>query len=122
MTAYYMAYEGDIERTHHAVRLSTAFQLDAGEATVTEADLLPPSFLALAQPESPCRLPYTPRRMVLYISDVERFILPMPYRGGSPGYNQMLAEVQGNGLVKAIDILPESVNAYQVLLYLGEVS
>lgn len=122
MTAYTLDYQGDIERTHYAVRLSTAFQLDAGVATADEADLLPPSFTALVQPESPCTLPYTPRRVVLYLSDVERFILPLPFRGGTPEYNQMLSEIQGNPLVKAFDILAESVGPYQVLVNLGEVS
>lgn len=119
MTAYALDYQADIERTHYAVTLSTRFELEAGEATATEGQLLPPSFLAAVLPESPCTLRFTPRRVVMYLSDVERFILPMPWRGGTAEYNQLLAEVLGNPLVKAYDILPEQVSPYQVLNNLG---
>ena len=122
MTAYAMDYQGDIERTHYAVSLYTAIELEAGQQTALEVDLLPPSFVAAIQPESGCTLRFTPRRAVLYVSDVERFILPLPWRGGTPEYSQLLAEIEGNPLVRAYDILPETVGPYQVLVGLGEVT
>lgn len=117
-----MDYQGDIERTHYAVTLYTAFELDAGQQTALETDLLPPSFVAAIQPESGCTLRFTPRRVVMYLSDVERFVLPLPWRGGTAEYSQALAQIEGNPRVRAYDILPETVGPYQVLVSLGEVS
>lgn len=122
MTAYAIDYKSDIERTHYAVTLYTSFELEAGQQTVLETDLLPPSFVAAIQPESGCTLRFTPRRAVLYLSDVERFILPLPWRGGTPEYSQILMEIEQNPRVKALDILSEVIPPYQVLVNLGMVS
>lgn len=122
MTAYALEYQCDIERSYHAVSLFTSFELEAGEATAIEADLLPPSFVAAVQAESVCRLRFTPRRVVMYLSDVERFILPLPWRGGTAEYDQLLTEIEGNPLVRALDILPEVQPPYRVLENLGRAS
>ena len=118
MGTYYGTYQTDLGRDIYATRVTTRFVQGPGvEVVPDEADLLPASFLAaLGEVEGPCSLPVTPRRARLYLSDILQFDLPLPFRGGTPEYQQLLTEIEALPSVVTYDILPEVTPANQIEL------
>lgn len=118
MGTFYGTYQADLGRDIYATRVSTRFVRGEGvEQVPDEAAFLPASFLAaLNEADGPCRLPVTPRRALLYLSDILQFELPIPFRGGTAEYQQLIAEIEGLADVVAYDILPERTPPNQIEL------
>ncbi len=120
MGLYTGGYRGDLGRDFLGVSLRTRFIAGDGvEVEPDESPLLPASFRgAVRDGPGPCKLPITPRRARLYLSDILSFELPIPFQGGSSEYQQFLAELSQLPDVRAWDILPERVSPYYVNLEL----
>ena len=117
MSLYHGDYQADLGRDFYAVTMRTRFVVGEGvEAVLDDLVFLPPSFLAsVSLGSGPCSLPITPRRVLLYLSDILQLQVPLPFRGGTPAYSQFLAEVAANSGVLAFDILPENSSPYHVV-------
>lgn len=121
MAEFFGTYQTDLDRDVWGVSLVSFFRVDDGALDVPdEADLIPPSLnAAMNGREGPCRLPVRPRRLVLEVSPLVRYVLPLPFRGGTAAYQQMLDEAEANPLVLGIRIEPERMLPNQVITTLN---
>lgn len=124
MAEFFGTYQTDLDRDAWGVSLQSFFRVDDGALDLPdEADLIPPSLTqAMNDRTAPCRLPVQPRRLVLEVSPLVRYVLPLPFRGGTAAYGQMLTEAEANPLVLGIIVEPERILPHQVLITLNMAS
>lgn len=121
MAEFFGTYQTDLDRDVWGASLRSFFRVDDGALDLPdEADLIPPSLIAAMNGrEGPCRLPVQPRRLVLEVSPQVRYVLPLPFRGGTAAYRLLLDEAEANPLVLGIIIEPERMQPNQVLITLN---
>lgn len=120
MGVYTGTYQTDLGRDLWGMSLRTRFiTADGVEQLPGEEGLIPPILSTWVKDgPGPCRLSVTPRRALLYLSDLVRFELPCPFRGGTTSYQQFLSEIGQLPDVRAYDILSEQIKPYDVQLML----